>query len=217
MSHVFDKSRPTSKAAKGAVTLLLSAISLSAFACLPAPAYDDYQVDTSEIGRDSQGTVSSGQILELGVPNANGLRMEGESYLHSGHLNEAIRVLQRSVELAPSDVDSRMLYAEALEKKLLRQPRQERDPGLYNFVVKQWLCVAKSGEFGDQMQQGFTHLVKLTGTFPKRREKEKKYLERVLIPEDGSVPVVIGARPVAGTKATTQPIAQKKVKKDEEL
>jgi hypothetical protein len=154
----------------------------------------------------------------LGVPSANGLRMEGEKYLEVGHLDEALRVLQRGLELAPNDVDIRILYGKALEKKLIRQPRLSRDPALYNFIVKQWLCVAKSAEFGDQINEGYTHLLKMCGTYPKKREKEKKFLERVLLPEDGSVPVVIGGRaaPAAAAEPGKKQVATKATTEQQE-
>ena len=103
-------------------------------------AYDVLFVDTSEIGQDHHGVVSSDQFLELGVPSANGLRIEGEQSMRLGKLDRAIMVLQRSVELAPADMDGRILYGEALEKKLIKQ--KDRDPALYNYVIKQWLFVA---------------------------------------------------------------------------
>jgi len=195
---------------KSALGLLILAI----FACSPAIAYEDYVVDTSEIGVDSHGLVTSDQFLELGVPSANGLRMEGENALKMGKIDRAIMVLQRSVELTPRDMDGRILYAEALEKKLLRQ--KDRDPKLFNFLLKQWLFIAKSADYADQGQQGYNHLYKLAGVVPKRFEKEKKYLLRVLIPEDGSVKVKIGKR-TSGNQADTEPIAHKKRNGDEEL
>jgi len=183
-------------------------LALTTFVGGPALAGEGVEVDTSDIGTDSHGVITSDQFLELGVPSANGLRIEGEQALRMGKVDRAVKVLQRSVELAPRDMDGRILYAEALEKKLLRQKDKERDPELFNFVVKQWLFVAKSAEFADQGQQGFNHLYKLTGTVPKRREKEKKYLERTLIPEDGSVKVKIGKR--LDGKVDTDPIAHKR-------
>ncbi len=172
--------------------------SLISMQLLTSPAaiasYDDIVVDTSEIGRSHHGVVSSDQFLELGVPSANGLRIEGEQAMRLGKLDRAIMVLQRSIELAPMDMDGRILYAEALEKKLIRS--KPRDPALYNYVVKQWLFVAKSAEFADQGMQGFNHLMKVCGTVPKKWEKEKKFLSRVLIPEDGSAPVQLGRRNV---------------------
>ncbi len=183
------------------LVVAVTQMTVVASGAIASDGFDGYEVDTNSIGReDNQGVVHSGQILELGVPSANGLHIEGEKYLQAGHVDEALVVLQRALELAPNDVDIRILYAKTLEKKLIRQPRQTRDPGLFNFIVKQWLCVAKSGEFGDQINEGYSHLAKLTGTYPKKREKEKKFLERVLIPEDGSVPVVLGAHLVPANK-----------------
>jgi hypothetical protein len=196
-------------------TCTLGLIALTISACRPASAYEDYVVDTSEIGGDSHGVVTSDQFLELGVPSANGLRMEGENALKMGKIDRAIMVLQRSVEMAPRDMDGRILYGEALEKKLLRQ--KERDPKLFNFVLKQWLFVAKNAEYADQGQQGYNHLYKLAGVVPKRFEKERKYLGHVLIPEDGSVKVTIGKHNGKGSQADTEPIAHKKRNNDEQL
>ncbi len=203
--------RAIKKASKNALGLMLMAL----FTCSPALAYDDYVVDTSNIGGESHGVVTSDQFLELGVPSSNGLRMEGENALKMGKIDRAIMVLQRSVEMTPRDMDGRILYSEALEKKLLRQ--KDRDPKLFNFCLKQWLFIAKNAEYADQGQQGYNHLYKLAGVVPKRFEKERKFLERVLIPEDGSVKVAIGKREGKGSHADTEPIAHKKRNGDEEL
>ncbi|CAN5389795.1 hypothetical protein BH11CYA1_BH11CYA1_22220 [soil metagenome] len=176
-------------------SVLALAVVLATQLALPNKAladYDDLFVDTSEIGQDHHGVVTSDQFLELGVPSANGLRIEGEQSMRLGNLDRAIMVLQRSVELAPADMDGRILYGEALEKKLIKQ--KKRDPALYNYVIKQWLFVAKNAEFADQGMQGFNHLIKICGTVPKKWEKEKKFLARVLIPEDGTAPVKLGRR-----------------------
>jgi len=161
----------------------------TALACI-APGVakdDDFIMDTDGIGKSNNGVVTSDQFLELGVPTANALRMEGEQSMRIGNLDRALTVLQRSVELAPGDIDGRIMYAEALEKRLLKQKR--RDPKLYNFVIKQWLYVAKKAEFVDQQMQGASHLQGLTGTRPGRWEKEKKFLSRVLVPEDSKVKI----------------------------
>jgi len=180
---------------KRAITLLVSsAISAFVFAPDALASYDDIVVDTSQIGQDHHGVVNSDQFLELGVPSANGLRIEGEQAMRMGKLDRAIMVLQRSIELAPMDMDGRILYAEALEKKLIRS--KPRDPALYNYVIKQWLFVAKSAEFADQGMQGYNHLLKVCGSVPKKWEKEKKFLARVLMPEDGNTPVQLGRRNV---------------------
>lgn len=163
-------------------------------ACLPSVAKeeDDFIMDTSDIGKSTNGVVSSDQFLELGVPTSNALRIEGEQSMRIGNLDRALMVLQRSVEMAPLDMDGRILYAEALQKKLMKQ--KNRDPVLYNFVIKQFLFIAKKAEFADQQMVGLNHLMQLTGTRPGRFESTKRFLSRVLIPEDGSVKVAFGKR-----------------------
>jgi hypothetical protein len=181
--------------------------SVSPLKALAGELDNEFIVDTSDIGKSTHGVVTSDQFLELGVPTSNGLRIEGEQSMRMGRLDRAIMVLQRSVELSPMDMDGRILYAEALEKKLIKQ--KDRDPALFNFVVKQWLFVAKNAEFADQGMQGFNHLFKIAGTVPKKWEKEKKFLERVLIPEDGSIKVTLGR---AGVRTpNTKPGEEKSV------
>jgi hypothetical protein len=152
----------------------------------------DFIMDTSDVGKTTGTIVSSDQFMEIGTTSASTLRMEGEQALRMGSLDRALTVLQRSVEMGPLDMDSRILYAEALEKKLMAQ--KEKDPVLYNFLVKQWLFILKQSEFPDQGVQGYQHLQILTGTLPKRWEKVPKFLSRVLIPEDGSVKVALGGK-----------------------
>ncbi len=149
-----------------------------------------YVVDTSPIGKSNNGVVQSDQFLELGSPTSNSLRMEGEQSLKYGSLDKAIMVLQKSVEMSPDDVDTRILYAQALEKKFLKQ--KVKAPNLYNFLIKQWLFVARKSEFEDQAEIGTKHLAHLTGQLPKRYETEARYLKRVMIPEDGSVKIAVG-------------------------
>jgi hypothetical protein len=181
---------------KLALSLALALVSTGIFSgCLAKEQDESFIVDTSDIGKDTHGVVTSDQFLELGCPTASALRIEGEQSMRMGNLNRAIMVLQRSIELSPQDMDGRILYGEALERKLIRQ--KVRDPKLYNYTLKQWLFVAKNAEFSDQGLQGYNHLYKLCGVVPKRWEKERKYLEKVLIPEDGSVKVVIGKRPTS--------------------
>lgn len=169
-----------------------SLITLS-ICCMLAPAAvakEDWIMDTSGIGKSHNGVISSDQFLELGMNTPNSLRLEGEQSLRMGHLDRAIMVLQRSVEMAPLDIDGRIMYATALEQKLVGQ--KERDPALFNFCVKQWLFVAKKAEFPDQMAQGRGHVYNLTGSVPKMWENDRKFLSRVLLPEDGSVKVALG-------------------------
>lgn len=177
---------------------------VSPVACFADDDADSWVMDTSEIGRSRNGVIRNDQILEMGVPTASALQLEGESSLRMGQLDRAILALQRSIELAPLDPDKRLLYAEALERKLMSQKQRERDPRFYNFVVKQWLFILQKADFPDQKMQAGSHLVQLTGQAPRMFERPQKYLARVLLPEDGSKAVVIG-----GGKAAKKQVAKK--------
>lgn len=158
---------------------------------------DAWIMDTSEIGKSRNGIIRNDQILEMGVPTASALQLEGESSMRMGQIDRAIVALQRAIELAPLDSDKRLLYAEALEKKLMTTPTKQRDPRFYNFVLKQWLFIYQKADFPDQKMQAGGHLVQLTGSAPRMFERPHKYLARVLLPEDGSKPVVIGGAKAA--------------------
>jgi tetratricopeptide (TPR) repeat protein len=160
-------------------------------------------MDTSEIGRSRNGVIRNDQILEMGVPTASALQLEGESSMRLGNIDRAIVALQRAIELAPGDADKRLMYAEALEKKLMSQKTKDRDPRFYNFVVKQWLYILQSADFPDQKMQAGSHLAALTGSVPRMFEKPHKYLARVLLPEDGSKPVLLGGAKSAKKQVAT--------------
>lgn len=166
---------------------------LAALCCSPAQSADkdpDYIFDTTQVGR-SNGYIMSDQLLELGMVSADGLRLEGEQAIRLGHTDRAILLLQKALELQPGDMDGRILYSSALEKKLMKQKSSKRDPKLFNFCVKNWYYIWKKSEFHDQKGQAANHLDKLTGIVPKKFERPHKYLAKVLIAEDGSVPVKI--------------------------
>jgi hypothetical protein len=143
----------------------------------------DWIMDTSGVGHSKNGVVRSDQILELGTANASGLQLEGEAQMRMGNLDQALTSLQKAVEMAPLDMDKRLLYSQALEKKLASQ-RGDKDPQLYNFLIKQWLFIYRKAEFIDQTLEAKSHLMHLTGTAPKSFERSEKYLARVLVPED---------------------------------
>lgn len=176
---------------------------LAALCCLPAQSKErdpnDFVFDTSNVGRAS-GVIMSDQLLELGMVSADGLRLEGEQAIRLGNTDRAIQLLQKALELQPGDMDGRILYASALEKKLMKQKSRKRDPKLFNFCVKNWYYIWKKSEFHDQKAQARNHLDKLTGTVPKWREKPQKYLQRVLLAEDGSEKVQIGGIQAASKK-----------------
>ncbi len=178
------------------VSTVFAIATLSAFCAGGASAAEkdnDFIFDTEKIGR-SNGVIMSDQLLELGMVSADGLRLEGEQCIRLGNVDRACLILQKALELSPGDMDGRILYASALEKKLLKQHSKKRDPKLYNFVVKNWYFIYKKCDFHDQKAQAKNHLEKLAGTLPSRFERPGKYLGRVLIPEDGSVKVLIGAK-----------------------
>lgn len=147
----------------------------------------NFIMDTSKVDT-KKPTVTTDQNVEMGVPLPNRLRLEGENALRTGNLEHAITVLQKAVEIAPNNMDGRILYSEALEKKLNGQLK--KDPKLYNYLVKQWLFIARHSEFSDQRVQGFKHLEDLTGVVPKKMDSEKKYLHKVLKPEEDASPEV---------------------------
>lgn len=165
----------------------------------------DYIMDTSKIGESQNGFIRSDQLLELGSLTSGALSLEGEQSLKEGSIDRALTVLQRSVEMAPLDMDARTLYAQTLEKKLMMQ-KDQKDPALYNFIIKQWFFVFKKSDFLDQKMQGWSHLRDLTGTNPKTFERADKFLSRVLIPEDGSVKVPLGG---SNNKSNTKKLADK--------
>jgi hypothetical protein len=165
---------------------------------------DSWVMDTSEVGKSRNGVIRNDQILEMGVPTASAMQLEGESSMRMGNLDRAIVALQRSIELAPMDPDKRLLYAEALERKLMAQKPKDRDPRFYNFVIKQWLYIYQKADFPDQKLQAGARLVALTGKAPRMFERPHKYLAKVLLPEDGSQPVIIG-----GEKAVKKQVASK--------
>lgn len=149
-----------------------------------------YLMDTSNIGKSQNGMIMSNQILELGVVTPSALRLQGEQAIRIGNFRRAIQVLQKAVQMNPQDMDGRVLYATALEKKLISQ--KKRDPRLYNYVLKQWTFVFKHSEFPDQKIQGRNHLINLAGRAPRWHESINRYLKKIMIPEDGSVRVAFG-------------------------
>jgi hypothetical protein len=161
-------------------------------------ANDPLPTAAASAGRNA---VSSDRLLELGTQTPEALRLEGEQSMRNGNYDKAISLLKKSVELSPSDMDGRLLCAEAMEKKLLKQ--QDKDPVLFNALVKQWYVVAKKANFLDQQMQGRSHLTMLTGSAPGRFDTEKRFLSRVLIPEDGSVKVALSNKMTNKNLAST--------------
>ncbi len=156
---------------------------------------NDFSQDTTPIAHSEQALVSSDQLLDIGTSTSSALRLEGEQSMRFNNIDRAVLVLGKSVEMSPADMDGRILYAEALEKKLMRQKTQ--DPQLHNLVVKQWLYIAKKADYMDQKMQGTKHLSSLTGQRPRMWETEDRFLARVLVPEGSS-------QQVANSKTVTK-------------
>ncbi len=195
MSNIFAKPRQTFFRSS------VAGIGVMLFVCSRVTAKDNFFVDTTAVSKTSHGAVSSDQLLELGTPTADSLRMSGEQYLRMGDVDKAIVALQKSVEMSPSDMDGRILYATALEKKLKSQ--EDRDPQLYNFLVKQWLYVKKKADFLNQNAQGQAHLVALTGTSPRRYESRERFLSRTLVPVDSDARLALNKRKFTAAKTDT--------------
>lgn len=170
------------KHANSNLNVLLVSV-LVAASSLPAVARDDDEFRMSAGSHfNGGGTIRSDQLLELGTPTADGLKLQADSATRAGNFDRAIMYLQRAVELSPSDTDARSDYADALEKKLRKQ--KVRNPKLYNFVLKQWLLIAKQSEFDDEKQKACTHLMGLCGRVPQQYETQKHFLKTVIVIED---------------------------------
>lgn len=171
----------------------------------------DYIMDTSNIGNSDSGVLRSEQLLELGSLTPGALSIEGEQSLRQGSIDRALTVLQRSVELAPLDMDVRILYAQTLEKKYAMQ-KGKKDPKLFNFLVKQWLFVYNKSEYFDQKMLGLNSVVSLTGSKPRRWESNAKFLARVLKDENGKSKVALAENGKTPAKTTKKP-----KKKDDDM
>jgi tetratricopeptide (TPR) repeat protein len=137
----------------------------------------------------AQKGIGSDQLLDLGSPTSDGLSLEGDQALRTGDTKTAIKDLEKALQMDPKNIQARSRYAEALEQKLRKQ--KHPDPKLYNFVIKQWVHVCKDSMYddSDEKQRGHNHLEALCGKAPKIYEPSKHFLDKNLLPEDGSVKV----------------------------
>jgi hypothetical protein len=170
-----------------AAALVLSVVSPALVWASDDEREPDWVMDTSGVGVTKNGVARSDQILELGTSDASGLQLVGENAMRMGNEEAGLTALQRSVEISPNDMDARTAYANALEHKLTNQ--KDKDPALYNFVIKQWFFIYKNTEFIDQTLEAKSHLLHLSGSAPKPLEKTDKYLARVLVPVADDQPV----------------------------
>jgi tetratricopeptide (TPR) repeat protein len=164
--------------------------------------------DSDEAVSNDHNSVTSDGFLELGMNNADALRLEGEQCLRLNNVDRAIKVLTKAVELAPSDMDGRILYAQALQKRL--DGEVEKEPQLFNQVVKQWLYVLHESGSTEHQTLAAKALHDLTGKRARRFENEKKFLSRVLLPEPDATKVALngnkpGSEPGKSDSKATEP------------
>lgn len=151
--------------------------------------------------------ITNGDFFANSQPTAELLRFNAEWHIKINDPEGAIPLLRKSLEGNDDDIDSHKFLAVALELKLKKQA--EKDPSMYAECVHEWLIVLRNergpekglglkngispgignGRFDDEdgALMARAHLIKLTGSQPKRRETDKQYLARVLQPASSTV------------------------------
>lgn len=129
--------------------------------------------------------------------SAHTLQVVARNCLRGHNYSRAIPLIERALKLDPDDVELHCLYAQALQEKL--EHMEDKDPRLFNKVVKTWLVVMRNevgmekglsyrgislenGVYGDEevVLRAKTELRHLTGYVPKMWETDDHYLKRVL-------------------------------------
>jgi hypothetical protein len=129
--------------------------------------------------------------------------MQSEISLRNDDVNRAVSMGRRAVELDPNDIDARVALGEALYQKI-KKAKKKVTPEVYNECVKTWLMVLRN-IVGDEANMGYkgisiplverfyededrtilarTRLTAVCGRVPKFWETNKKFLDKVLLPE----------------------------------
>ncbi len=129
--------------------------------------------------------------------------MQSEISLRNDDVNRAVSMGRRAVELDPNDIDARVALGEALYQKIKKSKKKPK-PEVYNECVKTWLMVLRN-IVGDESNMGYkgisiplverfyededrtilarTRLTAVCGRVPKFWETNKKFLDKVLLPE----------------------------------
>lgn len=174
---------------------LVLALSLTGQASWAATDLDD-----DDIAPRQPGVITSVEAMQMGEQTANAYSVAAEYALSVGDTEQSIKLCRRAINKDMDDLDIHQIYAEALEKKIKKQP--DRDPELFNECIKQWLMVLRSTvgdekgltnsngiglltRFYEDDERGIPakqHLLALTGSVPKAWESNAKYLKRVLKP-----------------------------------
>ena len=143
-----------------------------------------------------------------------------ELAIRSRNWDQAIVYLRESMTADDDDIDTHKYLALCLEEKMKQEP--EHDPEMYKECVKEWLIVLrnmKGPEKGMTFKNGISprntakwgdeegsmmasqHLLKLTGSVPKRWETNNKYLVRVAKPAEE----IVTAKVVSKKKTAAAP------------
>lgn len=166
-----------------------------------APSWSADGADWMDEGRTDlpKGVVSNENVMIHKDSTPFSLTVQAQRALKSDHPEHAIKLCRRAMELDPDCAETHQIYAEALERKLAKQPTE--DPELFNLCIREWLAVLRN-QFGEEAGTSFhgiaipgaggkfyededrhrparQHLIKLTGTSPKVWETNERFLKRV--------------------------------------
>ncbi len=154
---------------------------------------------------DDEGVVSTYDVFGKGKKKIDsGMQTLGSDFaMRTNDVNRAIKTARRAVQLDPDDVDARVSLGEALFEKV--HDDKAAYPEQYNECVKTWLTVYRNlvgeetgmnykgigipgfrtlFEDEDRSRLAKDRLIDLCGRVPKAWETNKKFLDKVLIPQE---------------------------------
>lgn len=161
--------------------------------------------DTTTSPSAARQRVSSYEVFNKSKKrdNAKIQYMQSEISLRNDDVNRAVSMGRRAVELDPNDIDARVALGEALYQKI-KKAKKKAKPEVYNECVKTWLMVLRN-IVGDEANMGYkgisiplverfyededrtilarSRLTAVCGRVPKFWETNKKFLDKVLLPE----------------------------------
>jgi hypothetical protein len=131
---------------------------------------------------NSSGYITSEQLLDSGSMSGPISTMGADQAVRYGGVDRAIAGLELYLAKNPKNMDARVQYAEALEKKLRAQ--KKRDPKLYNQALKQWLYISRNADYDDEKSKGKRHLKGLCGKTCMPYQTARWFLDGVVVPEN---------------------------------
>lgn len=123
------------------------------------------------------GVIRSDVLATEGEQSFHKLRTHAEANLKSGNYEVALMLLDKALDISPTEIDARILHAQALQMKYQRTRGQ--DPELFEETVREWLYVSKKAEFLEERQSAESRLMELTGRKPKFWESSDAYMKLV--------------------------------------